>query len=73
MALLTWISNDYGYDQWVSKAPEFYADSGDLVILISSSGTSKNIVKAAEYCKIIIISSNWFINCDLNIFFSFPN
>ncbi len=42
--LVTCFSNDYGYERWVEKAIEFYADSGDLVILISSSGTSKNII-----------------------------
>ena len=49
--LITCLANDYGYENWVSKAIEFYIDPGDLVILISSSGTSKNIVNAAEYAK----------------------
>ena len=49
--LITCLANDYGYENWVSKAIEFYIDPGDLVILISSSGTSQNIVNAAEYAK----------------------
>ena len=49
--LITALSNDYGYENWVSKALEFYGDVGDLVILISSSGTSKNIVNAAKNAK----------------------
>jgi D-sedoheptulose 7-phosphate isomerase len=46
-SLLTCFSNDYGYDLWAEKAIEFYSDKGDLVILISSSGQSKNIINAA--------------------------
>lgn len=46
--LLTCFANDYGYEHWVEKALEFYADEGDLVILISSSGKSPNIVNGAR-------------------------
>ena len=47
--LITCFANDYGYEHWLEKALEFYADDGDLVILISSSGKSSNIVSAAKY------------------------
>jgi D-sedoheptulose 7-phosphate isomerase len=46
-ALLTCFSNDYGYENWAEKAIEFYADKDDLLILISSSGQSKNIINSA--------------------------
>ena len=46
--LITCFANDYGYENWVEKALEAYADSGDQAILISSSGKSKNILNAAE-------------------------
>ena len=49
--MLTCFSNDYGYENWVAKAIEFYADKGDLIILISSSGTSKNIINGARKAK----------------------
>jgi D-sedoheptulose 7-phosphate isomerase len=49
--LITCYGNDYGYENWVSEALKSYADKGDLVILISSSGQSKNIINAAKYCK----------------------
>lgn len=49
--LLTCFSNDYGYQNWVYKALEFYADAEDFVILISSSGRSKNMINAANYCS----------------------
>ena len=46
--LITCFANDYGYENWVAKALEAYSDKGDLVILISSSGKSQNILNAAE-------------------------
>ena len=36
---------------WVEKAIELYGDEGDSVILISSSGESKNMTNAAKYVK----------------------
>lgn len=49
--LLTCFSNDYGYEKVYSKSLEFYADRGDVVIIISSSGKSKNVLEAAKICK----------------------
>lgn len=49
--LLTCFANDYGYENWVEKALAFYADKGDVVIFISSSGTSPNILKGANWAK----------------------
>ena len=49
--LLTCFANDYGYEHWVSQALKFYADKGDLAILISSSGSSKNILNGAGMAK----------------------
>jgi D-sedoheptulose 7-phosphate isomerase len=49
--LITCFANDYGYEHWVEKALEAYADPGDLAILISSSGKSLNIVKGVEKAK----------------------
>ena len=46
--LITCLSNDFGYQYWVSQAIEFYADKGDIIILISSSGTSSNIINGAK-------------------------
>lgn len=47
--LITCFANDYGYEWWLEKALEFYADDGDIVILVSSSGRSANMCRAAEY------------------------
>ena len=49
--LITCLANDYGHENWMSKAIEFYADPNDLVILISSSGKSPNILNAAIQSK----------------------
>jgi D-sedoheptulose 7-phosphate isomerase len=49
--LITCFANDYGYEHWVARALEAYADPGDVVALISSSGCSPNIVNAAKYAR----------------------
>ena len=49
--LITCFSNDYGYEKWVAKAIEFYADSSDVVIFISSSGKSKNMLNGVLSAK----------------------
>ena len=52
--LITCFSNDYGFERWMEKAVDFYGDTGDLLIVISSSGSSENIlngVKAARNGK----------------------
>ena len=49
--LLTCFSNDYGYKKVFSKSLEFYADKSDVVIIISASGRSKNLLEAAKICK----------------------
>ena len=49
--LITCFANDYKYENWVVEAIKAYSSKKDLFILISSSGTSKNIVNAAQYCK----------------------
>lgn len=49
--LITCLANDYGYPRWLEKALELYADDGDPVVLISSSGRSPNIIGAAQYAR----------------------
>ena len=49
--LITCFSNDFGYERWLEKSLEYYADPGDCVILISSSGSSINILNAAKKAK----------------------
>ena len=49
--LITCFSNDYGFEKWIEKTIEFYGDKGDLLILISSSGKSLNMINAANAAK----------------------
>ncbi len=49
--LITCFANDYGHDNWIKEAIKAYTSQNDILILISSSGTSKNILNAAQYCK----------------------
>ena len=49
--LITCFSNDYGYERWVEKSIDFYSDEGDVLILISSSGESKNMINACKFAK----------------------
>lgn len=47
---ITCLANDFGYENWIKKSIEFHGDKNDLVILISSSGMSANMLKAAKFC-----------------------
>lgn len=49
--LITAFANDYGFENFMARAVEAFADDGDVVVLISVSGTSPNCVKAAEYAR----------------------
>lgn len=50
-ALLTCVANDFGYAQVFAKPINMFADKGDILIAISSSGNSQNIVEAAEEAR----------------------
>ncbi len=45
---LTAIGNDYGYDRVFDRQVESLANAGDLLIGISTSGNSKNVVNALK-------------------------
>ena len=49
--LITCFSNDFGYENAYAKAIEFYGDEDDILIAISSSGRSANILNAAEQAR----------------------
>ena len=60
-SLLTCISNDFGYPQVFVKPVEMFADPGDVLVAISSSGRSENILLAVntarkKECKVITMS-----------------
>ena len=59
--LLTALSNDEGYGSVYERPVELWADAGDLLVAISSSGRSENIIRAvqaaaARKCRIITLS-----------------
>ena len=47
-SLLTCIGNDYGYEHVFEKPVEMFADKGDTLIAVSSSGRSENILRAVR-------------------------
>ena len=49
--LITCFSNDYGYERWIEKTINFYGNSKDVLILISSSGKSQNMINACKAAK----------------------
>lgn len=50
ISLMTCFSNDYGYKYVMKKTIENYYNQNDLVIIISSSGNSKNVIEATNFC-----------------------
>ena len=50
-ARMSCYANDYGWENAYMMFLEHFAEEGTLVILISSSGNSANILNAAEYCR----------------------
>jgi D-sedoheptulose 7-phosphate isomerase len=60
---LTCLGNDFGYDQIFAKQVEFYGRPGDVLLAVSSSGRSPNIlnaVKAARAFPIKVVSFSGF-------------
>lgn len=47
-SLLTCVGNDYGYPHVFEKPVEMFTDSGDILIAISSSGRSENILRGGK-------------------------
>lgn len=50
-AYLTCTANDFSYDEVYSRYVEGVAKKGDVLLCISTSGTSRNILKAAEAAR----------------------
>ncbi len=50
-AALTAIANDYGYEEVFTRIVESFANSLGACILISTSGESENVIRAAQLCK----------------------
>jgi D-sedoheptulose 7-phosphate isomerase len=50
-ALLTAMGNDLGFDEAFSAPLGYYSKKGDLLVTISSSGNSANIIKSIEVAR----------------------
>jgi D-sedoheptulose 7-phosphate isomerase len=51
MAVMTSIANDYDYSEIFARQLKTLADTGDIAIAISTSGNSRNVLKAVEAAK----------------------
>ncbi len=51
IAILSSVSNDYSYDEVFSRQLEALGKRGDVLVGLSTSGSSKNVVKAFEAAK----------------------
>ena len=50
-SMLTCLSNDYSYEEVFSKQIGYYGFKDDMLIAISSSGMSQNILNAVNYAN----------------------
>lgn len=50
-SIITCYANDFGYKNWIAKTIELSLTKKDVVVLISSSGKSLNILNAAKYAR----------------------
>ena len=50
-AIITAIGNDFGYEFIFVKQLQIYAKKNDLLVSISASGNSENLVNAIKYCN----------------------
>lgn len=53
---LTCAANDYGYEEVFARGVEAYGKKGDVLLAISTSGTSRNVIKAAAKARDLGIS-----------------
>lgn len=52
VAVITAIANDFGYDEVFARQLRVHGRTGDVVVAISASGNSTNLVRAFAYAKL---------------------
>lgn len=62
--LLTALGNDCSYDEIFSQPLKNLGEKGDLLLVITGSGHSKNIIKAVETAKELRINTVGFLGMD---------
>ena len=55
--VLTALGNDYGYDEIFIRQLKIYAKKGDVLVGISASGNSQNLIRAFEYASVAEIKT----------------
>lgn len=63
-SILTAVGNDYGFDKIFSKQVEALGQQGDILIAISTSGNSENVIQAVEVAKNMGIFTVGFLGKD---------
>ncbi|MEQ1759314.1 MAG: SIS domain-containing protein [Vicinamibacterales bacterium] len=48
---LTCVANDYGFEQVFARGVEAWARAGDVLLVFSTSGNSRNLIRAAEAAR----------------------
>lgn len=48
---LTCVGNDYGYDEVFARGVNAYGKPGDVLLAISTSGNSRNVIRAVEEAR----------------------
>ena len=75
-SILTAIGNDYSYDNVFERQVEALGQEGDVFLGISTSGNSKNILKALTLCRLMKITTVGYTGngggamaelCDINV------
>lgn len=79
-AVITALSNDYGYGKVFSRQVEAHGQKGDVLMAFSTSGDSENIIEALNYAKKIGITGIGFtgeppckMDCICDILFKVPS
>ena len=63
-SVISCIANDYSYDEVFSRQIEGLAREGDILVVISTSGNSKNILHAVQQAKKQGIKTIGLFGCD---------
>ena len=50
-SMITMLTNDFGYDEAYKKFLEYYVEDDTLVVIMSSGGESKNMLKCVDWCE----------------------
>ena len=64
ISFLTAVGNDISYDEAFSERLKNLGQSGDLLLVITGSGNSKNIIRAVEMAKTLKMDTMAFLGFD---------